>query len=293
MLNLLTAEWKKVIRNYRLTGFLVWVFPVGIGAFYGLMLISVLIDRRFAEGMLTTGFDDWTQNAMGIWTWINNYPLNILGRMLPLAFMATVFASEYQWGMWKNLVPRARRPALISAKFVVLISVLMISLIATSIVSAAGLWLGPLAGGKSYGPAVTASVLGDFLPTYLQQAGISLISLAILAAGAAIAAILTRSILGGLLIGLGFSVMDPLTLVGLMLLGKIFENPGLINAYRYMPSYNLINALAWMQLDIGYRAGPGFTDPPTLAFSLVLLALWTVGLVLLAIFTFSRQDIGS
>jgi ABC-type transport system involved in multi-copper enzyme maturation permease subunit len=293
MANLLSAEWKKVIRNYRLTGFLVWVFPVGIGAFYVLMLVSVLIDRRIAEGMLTTGFNNWTENALGIWTWINNYPLNILGRMLPLAFMSTVFASEYQWGMWKNLVPRARRPALIFSKFVVLVTVLMISLITTSIVSAVGLWLGHLAVGAAYGPRVTSAVLGDFLPTYLQQVGISLVSLVILAGGAAIAAILTRSILGGLLIGLGFSVIDPLTLVGLSLMAKILDNPGLINAYRVMPSYNQLNAQAWMQLHMAYLPGPGFTHPPSLAFSLVVLLVWAVGLVLLAIYAFSRQDISS
>ncbi len=37
MINLFRAEWKKNLGNYRLTSFLVWVYPVGIAAFYLLM----------------------------------------------------------------------------------------------------------------------------------------------------------------------------------------------------------------------------------------------------------------
>ena len=34
-------------------------------------------------------------------------------RVLPIVFCAGVFAGEFSWGTWKNIVPRSRRSGLI------------------------------------------------------------------------------------------------------------------------------------------------------------------------------------
>ena len=132
MLNLFRAEWKKTIWNYVLTGFLVWGFPVGVAGFYAVMLIAGLFSRDWLEGMLSTGGGLWTDDALGGWGMLLAFPFTILTRMMPLAFMAAVFAGEYQSGMWKNLIPRNRRSFLILAKMAVIIGLMTLALVATS-----------------------------------------------------------------------------------------------------------------------------------------------------------------
>jgi ABC-type transport system involved in multi-copper enzyme maturation permease subunit len=292
MLNLLRAEWMKAIWNYRLTGFLVWILPVGIGAFYALMLASGFASTRFAEGMLATGAGQWTEDALSVWNLVVTFPFNLIGRMLPLAFMAVVFANEYQSGMWKNLVPRASRPALILSKLAVLTALIMLSFILTSIVTIIGQGLGHGMLNQNYGPALTNATLWKFLGQYAQSAALALASLLILAGGAALAAILTRSVLGGLLIGFGLSVIDSLSLVFLLLLSTLFDKPDLINLYRFTPSYNLDNALSWFRSSAGYVLPMGnFTTPPGWLFSLVVLLVWMAGFIGLSLWVFQRQDL--
>jgi hypothetical protein len=93
MINLIRAEWKKTVWNYLLTGFLVWAFPVGVLGFYLVMLIGGLFSREWMNGMLQTGSGAWTQDAYGAWGILLAFPFTILSRMLPLAFMAAVFAA--------------------------------------------------------------------------------------------------------------------------------------------------------------------------------------------------------
>ena len=292
MLNLLRAEWLKAIWNYRLTGFLVWILPVGIGAFYVVMLVSSLASTRFAEGMLATGAGSWTDDALGVWNLVVTFPFNVIGRMLPLAFMAVVFASEYQSGMWKNLVPRASRPALILSKLAVLTALIMLAFVFTSIVTVIGQGLGHRLVGTDYGPTLTGAVAQEFIAHYAQSAVLALASLLILAGGAALAAILTRSVLGGLLIGFGLSVFDSMSLVFLLLLSRMLDQPDLINLYRFTPSYNLDNALTWFRNGVGYILPVGdFSTPPSLLFSLAVLLIWIAGFNGLSVWLFQRQDL--
>jgi len=294
MINLLRAEWKKVIGNYQLAGFLVWIYPVGFLGFYGVMLIGGLFSRSWAEGMVVTGSGRWTDDALGVWGLIMSFPFNILGRMLPLAFISTVFASEYQWGMWKNLIPRNRRAYLILAKIAVLITLIVLALAATSLVTVTGQALGRRLVGSAYGPAITGSEMVSFLARYLQTAILGIWVLIILAGIAALAAILTRSVLGGLLVGFGFSVLDSLSMYVLLLVGKIFSAPDLINLYRFTPAYSVDNAQSWFRTGAAVRLPlENFSTAPNLAFSLTVLLIWAVVLIALVLAFFQRQDITS
>jgi ABC-type transport system involved in multi-copper enzyme maturation permease subunit len=294
MINLFRAEWKKVVGNYKLAGFLVWIYPVGFLGFYVVMLIGGVFSRAWAEGMVATGSGWWTEDALGVWGLITSFPFNTLGRMLPLAFMSTVFAYEYQWGTWKNLIPRNRRAYLILAKMAVLITLIALALVTTSLVTVAGQGLGRRLVGWEYGPAVTGSEIVSFLSHYLQAAFLGILVLIILAGIAALAAILTRSVLGGLLAGFGFSLLDSLSMYILLLAGKIFSLPGLINVYRFTPAYSVDNSQSW------FRTGAPILPPvenfptaPSLSISVLILIVWCVGLIGLAIWAFHRQDITS
>jgi ABC-type transport system involved in multi-copper enzyme maturation permease subunit len=292
MLSLLQAEWKKTTSNRMLSGFLVWVYPVGIGAFSLIMVLTSLLSESSARAMAATSSGQWTTDMTGIWLFISAFPGNVFGRLLPLAFMAVVFAGEYQWGTWKNLVPRRQRPALILAKYFTLTSFVMLSLFLTSVIIGIGQGLGHAATGAAYGPPLNLETLLDFAPTYGQQALLAMISLVILAGFAALSALLTRSILGGLLAGFGFSVIEPMSLAMLYILGKILNQPDVINLYQYTPTYNLDNLRAWFAHQ-GAAGAPfaGFTAEPGMGFSVVMLAIWVLGLVALSITIFQRQDI--
>lgn len=291
---LLRAEWQKVIKNYMLTGFLVWLYPIGLAAFFTMAVVASLFSESIRQQMIATSSWEWTTSMLGIWTMVTSFPANILPRMLPLAFMAVVFASEYQWGMWKNLVPRSRRTSLILAKFVILILVVMISIILCSLIIGLGQVLSHRAAGVAIGPALSVEVLKDFLGGYAREMLLGMISLVILAGFAALAALITRSILGGLLAGFGLSVLEPMSFAILILIGGLLNRPGLINLYRFTPTYNIENIRSWLVSNVPFtQVEAHFTAQPSLAFSAIVLGVWVIGLIVLVISIFKRQDIVS
>jgi ABC-type transport system involved in multi-copper enzyme maturation permease subunit len=285
---------EKTVWNYKLAGFLVWGYPVGAAGFYSVMLISGLIQRDWLEGMLVSSNPLWTENALGGWGILLAFPFTIFLRLMPLAFMASVFAGEYQAGMWKNLIPRNRRSFLILSKTAVVVGLLTAALAATSVILVAGTGAGRARLGWEYGPALSGGVLGDFLVRYLQTALLGALSLTIPAALAALSAILTRSVPGSLLLAFLFSTVDSLPMFILMLLARIFSAPGLILLYRYTPQGSINNAQYRFQ-----TGGPmplpfeNFSSGPDLGFSLAVLAAWAAGLVAVALIVFERQDITS
>ncbi|MBN1669330.1 MAG: ABC transporter permease [Anaerolineales bacterium] len=292
--SLLRAEWQKVIKNYKLTGFLVWLYPIGLVAFFAMITFATLVSETIQQGMIATGSGQWTTNMLGVWVLVTSFPANILPRMLPLAFMAVVFASEYQWGMWKNLVPRSRRVSLILAKFMILILVVTISIVLCSLVIGIGQVLSHRAAGVAYGPVVTLEVLGDFLRGYAREVLLGMISLFILAEYAALAALLTRSILGGLLAGFGLSVLEPMSFMFLVLIGRLSDKPDIINLYQFTPTYNIENVRSWLVSNLPLtQVDAYFTAEPSLAFSSIVLGVWVIGLITLIISVFERQDIVS
>ena len=292
--SLLRAEWQKVVKNYTLMGFLVWLYPIGLAAFFIMAVIAALVSERVQQAMISTGSGQWTSNMLGTWVFVTSFPINIFPRMLPLAFMAVVFASEYQSGMWKNLVPRSRRISLILAKFVILILVVTISIILCSLVIGIGQVLSHRAAGVAYGPAVTLEVLSDFLGGYTREALLGMASLVVLAEYAALAALLTRSILGGLLAGFGLSVLEPMSFTILVLTGSFLNKPGIINLYRFTPTYSIGNIRSWLVSNLPFtQVDANFTAQPGLAFSSIVLGAWIIGLILLVISIFERQDIVS
>ena len=126
MVSLIRAEWTKAIKNYKLTSFLVWVFPVSQVAWYSIIVLVGLLGSSNSVDLMMTSSGSWIEDMMGVWALATTFPYNVFGRMLPLAFMAVVFAGEYQWRTWKNIIPRSRRWKLILAKYISLSGILRI-----------------------------------------------------------------------------------------------------------------------------------------------------------------------
>jgi hypothetical protein len=292
MINLFRAEWKKATRNAALYAFLVGVFPIGVMVFFLLMGAIGVLSPSFAEEMATQPDNQWTIHAVSVWLMVTSFPTSTIGGILPLAFMVVVFASEYHWGTWKNLVPRNRRFALILIKFFTLSLVVMTSLALTSLLLVIGNGIMHGIAGVPYEPALGGKVLGDFACLYLREMLLAFISLLILAGFAAWSALLTRSILGGLLAGFFFSIIEPMSYFLLFMLGHSLNRPSLVNLYRFFPSYNLANLRSWLATGVAHNPNTDlFIAAPSLASTLFLLALWVFGLMGLAVCVFERQDI--
>ena len=294
MLGLMRAEWRKSVGNRLLVSFLVWIIPIGIGSFFVMALLVSLVSERAALAMATTSSGRWTTDVVGVWFFVIAFPANVLGRLLPVAFMSVLFAGEYQWGTWRFVLPRSDRGKVFVTKAITGTFIILLSFIVSSIITGAGQTLLHRIVDLTYGPAFTKREVLDFAGLYAEYVLLGAFSLLILAGYAAIGAVLTRSILGGLLAGFGLSVLEPMSQVILFLLGRLLERPQIANLYQFTVTYNLDNARSWF---VNGQALPppisGFTASYGLASSLVVLAIWTVGLMALSIFVFKRQDITS
>ena len=292
MISLLRAEMIKVLRNRVLMGFFVWWAPVGQGTFLIISIVIALLSKESARPMVMTSSHQWTTDILSTWGLVTYFPLNVFGRFLPLAFMAVVFAGEYEWDTWKNIIPRSQRMRLILAKYIVLTTLVTLSLLLTGLISAGGFAINHRILEMEYGPELNWEAFSDFLVDYGQQFLLGLLSLLILAGFAALAAILTRSILGALLASVGFSIVEPMSLSILMFMRSILNAPKIINIYMLTPSFHIDNVRSWFLLDIPLAASyvPANTEI-SLGLSLVVLMAWAFGRSGLAILLFQRQDI--
>lgn len=294
MINLFRAEWVKIAGNRWVAGCLVWIFPVGALAFM-LVVGMIMALSSTAREQFFDAPAQWTEQAVAVW----NIPNNPLGRLVLLGFTAVVFAGEYQWQTWKNVVPRNRRALLILIKFLALGAFIVTAFVLMSILWTVGTGVLSRIAGMPYGPTLTGDVLADFAGDYALAAALAFTSTIIAAGYAALAGMLTRSILGGVLVGFAITFVENLLAPVLALIGLLLDIPRIVHLYRLTPGYNLLNVSSWINSDkaiewtIQVSDKARYTMTDSLAFSIFVLAAWVVGLVGLTIFLFRRQDIAS
>jgi hypothetical protein len=286
--HLFCAEWQKITGNRIVALALVWIFPLAamVGAAVAVMLALAAADVRavFASDRAA---EFWSRLTPELW----KLPASILGRMLLVGFATLVFAGEYQWHTWKNIVPRNRRLVLILVKYLTVGGLLLLSfasaiaILALGAVAVTALAGGPLA---QWGGDVLAELIGGSL----LQAVLTFFSIIIFAGFAAVASIYTRSILGGVLVGLTAAIGEQFSLLVLGLFATWLHDLRVLSVYRLTPTYNLANAASWIL--------EGKPDPllsglafDSVTFSVGVLAAWVLGLVCLSIILFQRQDIVS
>lgn len=292
--NLFRAEWIKIAGNRWVAVGLAWIFPIMATLLMVLLAVVLALD---SNARATFGADEsyrWTDLAVGVW----NIPNNPFLRVILLGFTAVVFAGEYQWQTWKNTVPRNQRVSLILAKFLAVGVFVLLVFVLTSLIVAVGFGVLAQIADYEYGPAVTATVLSDFAEDYAIQASTTFTTTIISAGYAALAAMVTRSILGGVLVSFVLTIAEGSSVLGLVIIGYFLDIPKIVHLYRLTPLYNVLNVLSWVN-DNQAAEMPLFEEDPemlivlsdTLSFSLVALAVWVIGVVVLAAFLFHRQDI--
>lgn len=289
MVNSLRAEWLKMIGNKWTTGLLIWVFPVGGLGIVVLMVLFAFLVPSFRENLTVPSL--WTENLLAPWS----FTTNLFGRIFLLGFTAVTFAGEYQWGTWKNIIPRQRRNRLIMAKFINLGALILIAFGLTSLIFGFGFGILARITDVPYGPQVTGAVVREFLGDYALQATLAFVSVIIASIYAALSALLMRSILGGIMVGVGISIVEPLIFGITLWLARLFDSEFFLHLGRFSPFYNIENVNSWVRDDqaVAWLA-PLFSEAApvdSLGFSVLVLAAWLVLGTGLVLFLFQRQDI--
>ena len=138
------------------------------------------------------------------------------------------------------------------------------------------------------------SILPDFIIYYAKLFLLGFLSLAILACYLALSAILTRSILGSLMMGICFSVFEPLSVAIFSFLAGIFNKPGLVDLFILTPTYHFENARSWLLADQGFSAiFVNIEANISLGVSLAAFCGWIILLFALTAYLFQKQDISS
>ena len=298
MLQLFYAEWIKIAGNRWRAAFLLWIFPVGTLAFVIVIAALLAIAPLFTDADVTGELDvddiNWADQAISAWS----VPTGLFGRLLVLALASLIFAGEYQWRTLETVVPHAHRVKLVVIKFLVVAFAIVLAFSLMSLILAVGAFVFAWTGGGEIGPTITGESLTEFGKEYLQKAWLAF-TLAIIAANfSALGGMVTRSVLGGTLLGVFFTFIEGLSVAGLALLAHLFDQPRLVHLYRLTPSYNVDNVSSWIN-DNRPATDDEFLQQLTdlfdfaddMYFSVVILTLWVVGLVTLTAYLFHRQDI--
>ncbi len=289
------AEWRKLVGHHKAIAFLVWIYP--IGALMIVLLIQILpaLLLEPVREMMAAEPIDWTEDLLSVWNAMNGFPGGTFLRMPFIAFIAIAFAGEYQWGTWKNIVPRQSRVALVLAKFLVLGTLILLALLLTSLVLAGGGALRAALFGVPFGPALADLEVASFLRGVGLQVLVTFANTLIVASYAALIAMYSRSIIASLLLSVGVGILEFASSLLLLIVSQALQRPNLVNIIVALPTYNLDNVRSWVVEGVGSTFGgfPGFTAVPPLWLSVVIVLLWLGGLLGGTAVLFRRQDINS
>jgi ABC-type transport system involved in multi-copper enzyme maturation permease subunit len=292
MLSLFRAEWHKIAGNRITVAAFVGIFP--ISAFMLLIFagIAVLTSPSFRQNVVNAP-PNWMDQLLFPWIIINSE----IGRGIMAAFAADVFGGEYQRMMWKNLLQRRGRSAIILNKFFTMAVFVVAAFLLMCVIIGVGVGILTALAGAAYPPALSDLAPGElerFLRQFGAQASVAFAAALIAAAYAALGGIFTRSILGAVAVGVLLTLAEQGIAVMLFILNQIAENPDLLQLYLFTPGYNLANLSTWAGFGGGYlppyMTPYGFT-PFSVEASTLLVIAWLVGLISACVWLFRRQDI--
>jgi ABC-2 type transport system permease protein len=294
MLNLFRAEWQKIAGNRITVAAFVGIFPISAFMLIVFAAIAVLTTTTLRQNIVNSP-PNWMDQLLFPWLIINSE----IGRGLMAAFAADVFGGEYQRQMWKNLLQRRGRTAIILIKFLTIAVFVLAAFLLMCIIIGIGVGILTALAGSSYPPALSdlqPGQLETFIREFGTQASVAFAAALIAAAYAALGGIFTRSILGAIAVGVLLTLSEQAIALVLFILSGIVENPNLLQIYLVTPGYNLTNISAWGQFGTGYlppyMTQYGFTPFSVEASTLLVLA-WLVALIGLCVWLFRRQDIAN
>ena len=282
MLSVLSAEALKLTRH-KATWFLVWVYPIGITAIF---LLAIGLGLSGAEApSAAPALSSWIEESAMVWL----VPSHMLGRYFISALVAVVFAGEYGWNTWKLIVPHRARWMLIAAKYVVVVALLYVAYALAGLLTVVLSFAEDLATGDKIPAGITVQAL---LEAQWRGAVTALLPILLTVAYTSLAAVLTRSMVAALVIGIVVATFEQLLLnLGPVLSG--YAPQTVLALFHALPGYHLANLESWITegaaLEARFPNGAVVAAPlPT---SLATLVAWIAGLAALTLASFRRQDI--
>lgn len=272
----ISAEAFKLSRN-RLTSFFAYLFlpvaAIGVGIVSELLMNNIrpndgiaLPQAPFDAGQALVGAIQQSSNPLAL--------------LFCLIGAAVLFAGEYRWETWRLMMPRNTRTNQMLGKIVVYVAACGLSLLLASLATLLMAWLGALIDGKTI-----ISLNADSARTAAGYFGVGWAHLAQAGAVAALAAVLTRSIMAALMVPLGVGIAQ-----GILQAISGFIPPENLEWWRpfAMPAMAadlLRNALSGGVL-------PGLETSPMLVWaSLGSFAVWIVAGFVGALLLFFWQDL--
>jgi hypothetical protein len=292
MLSLFRAEWLKISGNRIPTAVFVWIYPISAFMLLVFAAIAALVSPQFRNNLIAQP-PDWTKQLLFPWIIINTE----IGRIVLVCFAGEAFGGEYQRMMWKNLLPRRQRVALILNKFLTMAVFVLTAFILMCIIVGIGVGVVAALAGAPYVPSLSdlgSDGLSDFLRRFSVQAAVAFAAALIAAAYAALGGIATRSILGAIVLGGLFTFAEQGIVLALAILNSLTNNPDLLQLYKLTPGYNLANISSWAQSGTAftplYMAQYNFSTFSAELSTVIVLA-WLFGLIALTVWLFQRQDV--
>lgn len=197
----IAAETFKLTKNWR-TSFFAFLFLPVIGLFIALLWELVLegvftSDEQGAALLRLVPFD----LAQAIISALQppTFPLSIL---FCLIGAAVIFAGEYRWETWRLMAPRNSRTNALLGKFAVYAIAAAASLLLGAVLTIISGLIGALADGQRIVGGFEDGAVGQMFGAF----GVSWIHLLQAGALAALAGVLTRSILAALMVPLGLGI---------------------------------------------------------------------------------------
>jgi ABC-2 type transport system permease protein len=282
MLDALSAETLKLTRH-KATWFLVWLYPA---LFLTLFLLSLMIAVAHpAEHAKAITAARWIDQTAIIW----KLPGQTIGRYLIAAYVAVVFAGEYGWNTWKLIVPHRSRASLIAAKFATIFLLFLATFLLTAAISLLFTWGQGVVTGH---PAPAGITAGAIVQTHALAALGGLAPFLFTLASIGLAAVLTRSMVAALVIGVVIATFEQLFVAFGPFLSP-YATWLVWTLYHVLPGYHLVNLASWIGDGVARQAE--FPDGRVVALawttSLAVAAAWIGGLGFATFAAFRRQDI--
>lgn len=284
MLNALAAEAMK-LQRHKATWFLVWIFPIGC-IIVSLIAIAVGMARNLPPDHPTLA--QWINGSTIIW----DLASSANGRYLLAAFTAVVFAGEYGWNTWKLIIPHRARTTLIASKYAMIFLSLLTAYTLTAGLTIFGRWAEDLLTGDIIPSGITA---GALLQVHAKSALAALAPALVTLACTSLAAVLTRSTMAAVVIGIVATTVEQIIFgggPGLSLALPSFV-PAIWSLYHVLPGYHLANLAEW--IDKGVALTVKFPNHGIVALpwatSLAVVTAWIVPFIAATFAIFRRQDI--
>lgn len=283
MLDALSAETLK-LKRHKATWGLVWIYPIVLIA-VGLIMVAVALTGADDSKPQSQSLQSWLDGADDFW----EAPRQAMVRILLAGYIAVVFAGEYSWNTWKLIVPHRRRATLIGAKYVVATLFLLAGLTMGALVFNLVLWTEDVISGDTIPAGITLGALASGHSTGL----LTIVAPLLVTVGyASLAAILTRSMVGALIVSVVLIAVESLIASFAPLLATYL--PGAMWAlYHLLPGFHIANIASWIAEGAGAQTPfpSGAVASASLATSLAVAGAWIVGLFALTFAWFARQDI--